>query len=288
MKKKIFALLLVPVMLLSMLGMSAPGGGQEDETTQTETGIVETQETATNTTETVTVETVTNNDEGGAPTTPANVTDPEGGDDDPAGMDDENESGSQEGGETGGETTPTQPDVFFTVRFECNGGSEVEAQQVKQGEAARQPDDPTREGFDFEGWYQDGTLSVRFDFAAPITADAAAYASWTEIEAQPPRRGATARPEQRSNGPERRPRYGQRPDGPHHYDGDPDHTQHGCFYSDAPGSGQYLHKQPDSYRCIGCQLSRGCSEMGNRRWQFSWNCNVRGGTEVLHTSGNCS
>ena len=47
------------------------------------------------------------------------------------------------------------PKEKFTVTFDSNGGSEVASQQVEKGSAVAKPDDPTKEGYDFDGWYAD-------------------------------------------------------------------------------------------------------------------------------------
>ena len=67
----------------------------------------------------------------------------------------------------------------LTVTFEVNGGSAVAAQGVIKGEKAAKPADPTKAGNAFDGWFQDATFSVAFDFDTPITADMTLYAKWT-------------------------------------------------------------------------------------------------------------
>lgn len=39
---------------------------------------------------------------------------------------------------------------------------------------------PTKEGFTFDGWYEDSTFSKEFDFNTPITDSMTLYAKWTE------------------------------------------------------------------------------------------------------------
>ncbi|MBQ9721444.1 MAG: InlB B-repeat-containing protein [Oscillospiraceae bacterium] len=67
----------------------------------------------------------------------------------------------------------------LTVTFEVNGGSAVEAQSVVKGDTVARPADPTKAGNAFDGWFQDATFSVYFDFAAPVTDDVTLYAKWT-------------------------------------------------------------------------------------------------------------
>ena len=67
-----------------------------------------------------------------------------------------------------------------TVTFQSEGGSSVAVQSVVDGESAVQPADPTRTGYNFEGWYLDGN-STAFDFATPVIQDIILKARWTPI-----------------------------------------------------------------------------------------------------------
>ena len=68
----------------------------------------------------------------------------------------------------------------WTVKFETEGGSEVAQQNVKNGQTATKPTDPTKEGYKFSGWY-DG--DAKFDFDTPITKDTTLTAQWQLPEA---------------------------------------------------------------------------------------------------------
>lgn len=70
----------------------------------------------------------------------------------------------------------------FTVTFDSNGGSEVAAQGVNNGSAAIRPQDPTKEGYIFEGWYTDSGCTSAYDFETILTADITLYAQWTPLE----------------------------------------------------------------------------------------------------------
>ncbi len=64
-----------------------------------------------------------------------------------------------------------------TVAFDSAGGSEVASKVVADGACVRRPDNPTFDGFDFDGWYtKDGD---EYDFANVVTADITLYAHWT-------------------------------------------------------------------------------------------------------------
>ena len=75
--------------------------------------------------------------------------------------------------------------VTYTVTFETNGGSAVAAQTVNEGGKAVKPADPTKDGFDFAGWYKDADLTSVFDFDIPITSDTTVYARWNEKNSEP-------------------------------------------------------------------------------------------------------
>lgn len=72
--------------------------------------------------------------------------------------------------------------IAYTVTFETNGGSAIEAQLVPEGTFATKPETvPTKEGNLFEGWYTEQTMTNRFDFYTPITKDITLYAKWMDI-----------------------------------------------------------------------------------------------------------
>ena len=71
--------------------------------------------------------------------------------------------------------------VVYTITFNSNDGSSVESQNVNAGEKLTEPTPaPTKEGFTFDGWYEDSTFSKKFDFNTPITDNMTLYAKWTE------------------------------------------------------------------------------------------------------------
>ena len=72
--------------------------------------------------------------------------------------------------------------IAYTVTFETNGGSAIEAQLVPEGTFATKPATaPTKEGNLFEGWYTEQTMTNRFDFYTPITKNITLYAKWMDI-----------------------------------------------------------------------------------------------------------
>ena len=71
--------------------------------------------------------------------------------------------------------------VVYTITFNSNDGTSVESQNVNAGEKLTEPTPaPTKEGFTFDGWYEDSTFSKKFDFNTPITDNMTLYAKWIE------------------------------------------------------------------------------------------------------------
>ena len=50
----------------------------------------------------------------------------------------------------------------WSVTFDSQGGSAVETQTVKDGELAVRPTDPTKQDYEFLGWYEDCQILSRF------------------------------------------------------------------------------------------------------------------------------
>lgn len=71
-----------------------------------------------------------------------------------------------------------QPETF-TVTFESNGGSEVDPQTIEYGNTVTQPDNPTKSGSAFAGWYSDEELTQGYDFSSSVTSDITLYAKWS-------------------------------------------------------------------------------------------------------------
>ena len=70
----------------------------------------------------------------------------------------------------------TIPEEGFTVTYQVDDGEKF-TQTVAKGGKATAPQEPTREGFVFDGWYLDGN---EFDFSAPITSDITLTAHWKD------------------------------------------------------------------------------------------------------------
>lgn len=79
----------------------------------------------------------------------------------------------EETAEPGTETPAVEE---FTVTFDTDGGSKVEAKKVKRGEKVT-PEATSKEGFEFVEWQKDGE---KFDFETPINGNIELKAVWKE------------------------------------------------------------------------------------------------------------
>lgn len=77
------------------------------------------------------------------------------------------------------DTTAEVTDPVY-VRFDSNGGSSVDKQKVQKGAFAKEPTDPTKDGYTFYGWYESEDFSgAEFDFEkTAIDANVTLYAKW--------------------------------------------------------------------------------------------------------------
>ena len=71
----------------------------------------------------------------------------------------------------------------YTVTFDTDGGSKIDAQEVDENGTATKPADPTKDGYTFKGWQLDGK---DYDFATPVTADITLKAVWEKVEEPAP------------------------------------------------------------------------------------------------------
>lgn len=76
---------------------------------------------------------------------------------------------------------PSGVATYVTVTFDTDGGTVIPDQQVRTGATATKPDDPTKTGYTFGGWYTDDTFATEFNFASPVSVDTTIYAKFTSI-----------------------------------------------------------------------------------------------------------
>lgn len=70
--------------------------------------------------------------------------------------------------------------VTFTVTFDTQGGSDVAPITIGQGNAITLPENPTKEGYVFDGWYIDKDLLNEFVETQAIAGNITLYAKWKE------------------------------------------------------------------------------------------------------------
>ena len=87
-------------------------------------------------------------------------------------------TGKKHTGSSGGDTGPRT----YNIQFESNGGSYVKIQSVEEGKKLAEPEEPTKDGAEFAGWYKDTELAEEYDFDEKVTKGFTLYAAWTEDE----------------------------------------------------------------------------------------------------------
>lgn len=81
------------------------------------------------------------------------------------------------------------------IRFETNGGSEIENATVNYGELLARPADPIREGWHLRGWYKDYDLTEEWNFETDrVGKNCVLYAAWDEGDPDPAQPSATQEP----------------------------------------------------------------------------------------------
>ena len=72
--------------------------------------------------------------------------------------------------------------VRVTVTFDSQGGSAVPSQEVVVGRTLTKPNDPTKEGLYFAGWYKEKECINAWNFEEPVAAAMTLYAKWLDEE----------------------------------------------------------------------------------------------------------
>lgn len=80
------------------------------------------------------------------------------------------------GSVSAGGSRPTR----YTVTFDPNGGTAVEAQTVSRNGTVTRPEGIRREGYQFAGWYRDPGFTASYDFTKPVTGNLTLYAKWVQ------------------------------------------------------------------------------------------------------------
>ncbi len=90
-------------------------------------------------------------------------------------------------GETGGGNTNHDDGTYYTVTFDSQGGSNVESKRVLAGNPVAAPTSPTRDDFDFGGWYKSADENAEsWNFSTDrVNGNLTLYAHWTAKEQTP-------------------------------------------------------------------------------------------------------
>jgi uncharacterized repeat protein (TIGR02543 family) len=74
-------------------------------------------------------------------------------------------------------------DPGYTITFDTKGGTDVPAQNQMYGEYLNMPEQPTREGYVFTGWFKDDACQDPwFEKIDTIQSDVTLYAGWEKKE----------------------------------------------------------------------------------------------------------
>lgn len=77
----------------------------------------------------------------------------------------------------------------YIVTFNSKGGSSVASQRVDRNDTVDEPRDPSRDGYDFTGWYTDSSCTKLYDFDTKVTKSFTLYAGWEKTDAVKPGTG---------------------------------------------------------------------------------------------------
>ena len=83
---------------------------------------------------------------------------------------------SSGGGSGSGTTSPPE----YVVSFETNGAEKIDSVTVVENQKVNEPNQPSKDGYIFDGWYTDKNLTVEHDFSSKVTRSFTLYAKWTE------------------------------------------------------------------------------------------------------------
>ena len=71
----------------------------------------------------------------------------------------------------------------FQITFDSRGGTDVPVQSQMYGELLEEPENPTREGYIFTGWYTDTSCYEAWDLDTDtVQSDMTLYAGWQKLQ----------------------------------------------------------------------------------------------------------
>ncbi len=69
----------------------------------------------------------------------------------------------------------------YTVTFDTQGGSTIDSIRINKNTPLTKPQDPTREGYTFAGWFTNKECTQAYDFSSKVTNSITLYAKWEKI-----------------------------------------------------------------------------------------------------------
>lgn len=85
-------------------------------------------------------------------------------------------------GLTACESNNTDEKNTYTVVFNNNDGSDVQTLTVEANTTITEPDAPTKDGYNFLGWFSDSNYNNSYNFANPVVGNLNLYAKWAVIQ----------------------------------------------------------------------------------------------------------
>ena len=73
----------------------------------------------------------------------------------------------------------TEKNIYYQIVFDSAGGQEIEGQIVLRGSKIKEPEEITREGYIFDGWYENDN---KYDFNTNVNEDTILVAKWKQKE----------------------------------------------------------------------------------------------------------
>ncbi len=73
----------------------------------------------------------------------------------------------------------------YTVTFDTQGGSKITSSSVTRNTVVKEPAEPTKDGYVFEGWFTDKACATEYDFTSKVTKNITLYAKWAEDKKEP-------------------------------------------------------------------------------------------------------
>ena len=71
----------------------------------------------------------------------------------------------------------------YTITFDSNGGTDVPSQELMYGDLVAEPEPPSREGYEFAGWYSDENCIYPWDMETnQVSRSMTLYAAWVPQE----------------------------------------------------------------------------------------------------------